>query len=349
MANPSKPVSGVQPFEKVLNAPLGPAQGDGPQAVAAGQLAQPSGHPEAASSQRCGMIAIVGKPNVGKSTLLNALIGQKISITSRKAQTTRHRITGVRTLGQVQYVFVDTPGFQATHANALNQSLNKTVLGVVSDVDLVLFVVEAGRFTAADECVLALLSPRVPVVLVANKLDQVHRRAELAPWLKAIQVKHPFAELIPLSAKNPHDVGRLLAICAGRLPQQAWWYEADELTDRSEKFLAAEMVREKLFRLTGDELPYTSTVVIDRFEEEPPAKKTQKRLVRIAATIVVERDGHKAMVIGDKGERIKRIGTEARVELERLLDAKVFLETWVKVRSGWADDEARVRSFGYEA
>jgi len=297
---------------------------------------------------RCGLVAIVGKPNVGKSTLLNALVGQKISITSRKAQTTRHRITGIRTVGATQFVFVDTPGFQTRHANALNRSLNKTVLGAVSDVDLVLFVVEAGQFNQADERVLKLLAEGVPVLLIANKLDTVHRRAEIAPWLQEMQQRHPFAEIVPMAAKNPKDIERLYAICEKYLPEQEWWYGEDELTDRSEKFLASEIVREKLFRLTGDELPYTSTVVIEKFDEEAPQKKGQKRLVRVAATIVVERDGHKAMVIGDKGERIKRIGTEARVELEKLMDAKVFLELWVKVRSGWADDEARVRSFGYE-
>jgi GTP-binding protein Era len=301
-----------------------------------------------AGPRRCGLVAIIGKPNVGKSTLLNALVGQKISITSRKAQTTRHRITGIRTVGATQFVFVDTPGFQTRHANALNRSLNKTVLGAVGDVDLVLFVVEAGQFNQADERVLKLLGEGVPVLLIANKLDTVHRRAEIAPWLQDMQQRLPTAEIVPMSAKNPKDIERLFAICAKYLPEQDWWYDEDELTDRSEKFLASEIVREKLFRLTGDELPYTSTVVIEKFEEEAPQKKGQKRLVRLAATIVVERDGHKAMVIGDKGERIKRIGTEARVELEKLMDAKVFLELWVKVRSGWADDEARVRSFGYE-
>ncbi len=300
------------------------------------------------ASQRCGLIAIVGKPNVGKSTLLNALVGQKISITSRKAQTTRHRITGVRTRGEVQFVFVDTPGFQTLHGNALNRSLNKTVQGAVSDVDLVLFVVEAGRSNMADDRVVSLLSDNIPTLLIANKLDMVNRRGDIAPWLQGMQAQHKFDEFVPMSAKNAKDIERLFGICEKYLPQQPWMYDAEELTDKSEKFLASEMVREKLFRLTGDELPYTSTVVIDKFEEEAPKKKGQKRLVKIAATIIVERDGHKAMVIGDKGERIKRIGTETRVELERLMDAKVFIELWVKVRSGWADDEARVRSFGYE-
>jgi GTP-binding protein Era len=310
---------------------------------------RPAGVAEApVEGQRCGLIAIVGKPNVGKSTLLNALVGQKISITSRKAQTTRHRITGMHTVGATQFVFVDTPGFQTLHSNALNKSLNKTVVGAVADVDLILFVVEAGSFTPADARVLALLAKNIPTLLIANKLDNVHRRGDIAPWLQEMQAKHAFAEFVPMSAKNAKDVERLLGICEKFLPEQAWWYAADELTDRSERFMASEMVREKLFRLTGDELPYTSTVVIDKFDEEPPARKGQKRLLRIAATIVVERDGHKAMVIGDKGERIKRIGMETRVELEKLLDCKVFIEMWVKVRSGWADDEARVRSFGYE-
>jgi GTP-binding protein Era len=300
------------------------------------------------SLKRCGLLAIVGKPNVGKSTLLNALVGQKISITSRKAQTTRHRITGMRTMGDDQFVFVDTPGFQTRHANALNRSLNKTVLGAVGDVDLVLFVVESGQFNQADERVLQLLKPDIPVLLLANKLDTIHRRAEIAPWLQDMQKRYPFKELVPMSAKNTKDVERLLGICKAYLPQQDWWYDAEELTDRSEKFLASEIIREKLFRLTGEELPYTSTVVIEKFEEEPLKSKPGGRMVRIAATIVLERDGHKAMVIGDQGDRIKRIGMEARVELEKLMDAKVFLEMWVKVRSGWADDEARVRSFGYE-
>jgi GTP-binding protein Era len=293
------------------------------------------------AEQRCGLVAIVGKPNVGKSTLLNALVGQKISITSRKAQTTRHRITGVRTLGAAQYVFVDTPGFQTRHGNALNRSLNKTVLGAVHDVSLIVLVVEAGRFNLADAQVLSLLPKGVPALLVANKIDQLQRRSELAPWLRDMQQRHDFTEFVPMSAKSAKDVERLLEICGRHLPTQPWMYGPDELTDRSERFLAAEIVREKLFRLTGDELPYTSTVLIDRYEEEG-------ELRRIAATIVVERDSHKGMVIGDKGEKLKRIGTEARLELESLTGHKVFLEIWVKVRSGWADDEARVRSFGYE-
>jgi GTPase len=305
------------------------------------------------STQRCGLIAIVGRPNVGKSTLLNALVGQKISITSRKAQTTRHRITGIHSQGEHQFVFVDTPGFQTRHTNALNRTLNKTVQGAVAEVDVIFFVLEAGYFSAADAKVLELL-PASPlsttkVFLIANKLDTVQRRDELAPWLQAMQARYAFAEFVPMSAKSPKDVERLLQTAEKYLPQQAWWYVDDELTDRSEKFLVSEMIREKLFRLTGDELPYTSTVVIDTFAEEPTRSAVPGRMCRIAATIVVEREGHKGMVIGEKGERLKRIGTEAREELERLMECKIFLELWVKVRSGWADDEARVRSFGYGA
>lgn len=317
---------------------------------------------------RCGLVAIVGRPNVGKSTLLNALVGQKISITSRKAQTTRHRITGIRTLGATQFVFVDTPGFQMKHGTALHRTLNRTVLSSLSDVDAVLFVVEAGRFGLDDAKVLALLPPGKPALLIANKVDAVKRRNELLPWLKSMQERHAFAEFVPMSAQKEADVQRLFEIVAPYLPEAPWLHEEDALTDRSDRFLASEIIREKLFRLTGDELPYSSTVVIDKFEEiddpqgatsQPPAPaggaaasagraRRQGNLRRIAATIIVERDAHKGMVVGQGGERLKRIGSEARQELEHLLGAKVFLEMWVKVRSGWADDEAHLRSFGYE-
>ncbi len=290
---------------------------------------------------RCGLVAIVGRPNVGKSTLLNALVGQKISITSNKAQTTRHRITGIRSEGTAQFVFVDTPGFQMKHKAALNRTLNRTVLSSLGDVDVVLFVCEAGRFGLPDAKVLALLPQDKPAILVANKLDALTRRHDVLPWLKTMQERHSFNEYVPLSARREADVQRLLGIIEPYLPQQPWLYEEDALTDRSERFLASEMIREKLFRLTGDELPYNCTVVIDKFEEEGTLR-------RIAASIVVEREAHKGMVIGDGGERLKRIGSEARQELEHLWQAKVFLELWVKVRSGWADDEAHLRSYGYE-
>ena len=296
--------------------------------------------------QRCGLIAIVGRPNVGKSTLLNALVGQKVSITSKKAQTTRHRIMGVRSLEQTQYIFIDTPGFQTQHAKALNKSLNKAVQGAVTDVSAILFVVEAGKFTLNDAKVLSLLGQDVPVILLANKLDRIHRRSDLAPWLHGMQERYPFAEFVPMSARSPKDVNRLFKILESYLPEQEWWYDEEVLTDKSERFLVTEVVREKLFRLTGDELPYTSAVVTEDFQED---EQSDKRYVRVNVTIIVDRDAHKAMVIGRHGERLKRIGTDARHDLERLLDARVFLELFVKVRSGWADDEARVRSFGYQS
>ncbi len=302
-------------------------------------------NPENTEAQRCGLIAIVGRPNVGKSTLLNSLVGQKVSITSKKAQTTRHRITGIYTQDESQFVFVDTPGFQTRHTvrgtAALNRNLNKTVQSVLGDVDVVLFLVEANRFGNDDAKVLSLIPPGKPVFLIANKLDTLNRRSDLLPWLQTMQAKHPFTEFVPLSATKLDDVQRLLGIIKPYLPEQPWFYDEDSLTDRTDRFLASELIREKLFRLTGDELPYTSTVVIDKFEEEG-------NLRRIAATIIVERDSHKGIVIGENGERLKRIGTEARTELERLMEAKVFLEIWVKVRSGWADDEQRLKSYGYE-
>ena len=314
--------------------------------AAPGPAAPPRGAASASergdsSPRRCGLVAIVGRPNVGKSTLLNALVGQKISITSNKAQTTRHRITGIRSVGESQFVFVDTPGFQTRHGAALHRALNRAVTGTIAEVDVALLVVEAGRFDAADAAVLALLPADKPILLIANKLDTLARRADLAPWLQAMQKEQRFAEYVPLSATRRADAERLLAIAAPYLPERPWLYGEDALTDRSDRFLAAEIVREKLFRLTGDELPYASTVVIDRYEEEGTLR-------RIAATIVVERESHKAIVIGSGGERLKRIGTEARHELEHLHDGKVFLELWVKVRSGWADDDAHLRSYGYE-
>ncbi len=303
-----------------------------------------AGAPAADGATRCGLVAIVGRPNVGKSTLLNALVGQKVSITSDKAQTTRHRIAGVRTRGAAQAVFVDTPGYQTRHRGALHRHMNRAVLGALAEVDLVLFVCEAGRFDADDARVLALLPAKRPVLLVANKLDALRRRDAVLPWLQQMQQRHAFAEFVPMSARRAADVERLLELVLRYLPAGPWQHAADALTDRSERFLAAELIREKLFRLTGDELPYGCTVVIDRFEEEPGPRG----LRRIAASIVVARDAHKAIVLGAGGERLKRIGTQARQELERLLDARVFLELWVQVRSGWADDEAHLRGYGYE-
>ncbi|MFT0169139.1 GTPase Era [Paraburkholderia mimosarum] len=290
---------------------------------------------------RCGMVAIVGRPNVGKSTLMNALVGQKISITSRKAQTTRHRVTGINTIDDAQYIFVDTPGFQTRHSTALNRSLNRAVTSTLSSVDAVLFVIEAGKFGPDDQKVLDLIPPKAPTILIANKIDRVNDKDTLYPFIQQIQGLREFREIVPLSAKHPEDIKRLLDTLKAYLPEGEPIYGEDDLTDRSERFLAAEILREKVFRWTGDELPYTSTVLIDKFEQEG-------RLRRVFATILVERDTQKAMVIGQKGSKLKQISTEARLDMEKLFDGPVYLETFVKVKSGWADNEAGLRAYGYE-
>ncbi|BBE08813.1 MAG: GTP-binding protein Era [Glomeribacter sp. 1016415] len=289
----------------------------------------------------CGTIAIIGRPNVGKSTLLNALVGHKISITSRKAQTTRHRITGIRTLPDAQYIFVDTPGFQTQYSGMLNRSLNRTVAGAIHSVDLVLFVIEAGQFGVEDQKVLDLIPLEVPTLLIINKLDRMADKAKLFPFLKKMGALRNFGEIVPLSAKRADDMQKLLTLVRPRLPLGEAIYAEDDLTDRSERFLAAEILREKIFRWTGDELPYTSTVVIEKYEQEG-------RLRRIFATILVERDSHKAMLIGSKGEKLKQISSEARMDIEKCLDARVYLEVWIKVKSGWAADAASLKSYGYE-
>ncbi|PRX33041.1 GTP-binding protein Era [Paraburkholderia sp. BL18I3N2] len=290
---------------------------------------------------RCGMIAIVGRPNVGKSTLLNALVGQKISITSRKAQTTRHRITGINTTKDAQFIFVDTPGFQTHHSTALNRSLNRTVTSTLTSVDVILFVIEAGHFGPDDQKVLDLIPRGMPTLLIANKLDRITDKATLFPFMQQVSHLREFVEMVPLSATNQEDVERLLQTIKPYLSERESIYGEDDLTDRSSRFLAAEILREKVFRWTGDELPYTSTVVIEKFEEEG-------RLKRIFATILVERDSQKAMMIGKNGAKLKRINTDARVDMEKLFDGPVYLETFVKVKSGWADNEAGLRAYGYE-
>ncbi|PLP98971.1 GTPase Era [Cupriavidus pauculus] len=304
---------------------------------------QDAADPSGAPAFRCGTVAIVGRPNVGKSTLMNALVGQKVSITSRKAQTTRHRIVGIQTTDDAQYVFADTPGFQTRHASALNRSLNRAVTSTLSSVDVVLFVVEAGYFGPDDEKVLTLLPKNVPVLLVCNKLDRIGegRSEVMMPFLEQMGQRFPFTEVVPMSAKTRDHIDRLLAIIRPYLPEGEPMYDVDAMTDRSERFLASEIIREKVFRWTGDELPYTSTVVIDKFE-------TEGRLRRIFATILVERDAHKAMIIGNKGSKLKQISTEARLDMEKLFDGKVYLEMWIKVKSGWADNEAGLRAYGYE-
>jgi GTPase len=289
----------------------------------------------------CGYISIVGRPNVGKSTLLNHLIGQKISITSRKAQTTRHRITGIRTDADAQYVFVDTPGFQLKHLNALNRAMNTTVRQTLSDVDVVLFVVEAGKFGADDRKVMELLPKSQPVILVINKIDRLKDKGQLLPFIEQMAKEFDFTAIVPVSATHSTQLPELLAQVKPLLPEQPAIFAEDEITDRSERFLAAEIVREKAFRTLGEEVPYALSVEIEKFELEG-------NLRRIFAAIIVDKPGQKAILIGAKGEKLKQIGTQARLDMEKLFDSKVYLEVWVKVKSGWADDERALQSLGYK-
>jgi len=297
--------------------------------------------PVPATDFRCGYIAIVGRPNVGKSTLMNALIGAKVSITSRKAQTTRHRILGIETRADTQFVYIDTPGFQTRHANPLNRTLNRTVTSTLDSCDVILYVVEAGLFGSADRDVLKLLPAQVPVILVIGKSDKMTDKAQLMPFAQQMAAEYAFAAIVPVSARQKFQLDRLETEIRQHLPPQPPIFGADEMTDRSEKFLAAEIVREKLFRLVGEELPYTSTVLIEKFEQEGALR-------RVFAAILVERDTHKAMVIGQKGARLKELSTQARLDMQKLFDGPVYLEVWIKVKSGWADNEAGLRAYGYE-
>ena len=290
---------------------------------------------------RCGYIAIVGRPNVGESTLMNMLIGAKVSITSRKAQTTRHRITGIQTAADAQFIYVDTPGFQTRHSNPLNKTLNKTVTNTLISSDVILYVIEAGTFGPADQQVLDQIPNNVPCILVINKSDRVKDKAVLLPFAQQVAGKHDFSAVVPVSAKLGFQLDNLEGEIKRLLPENQPVFGEDDITDRSEKFLAAEIVREKLFRFVGDELPYTSTVLIEKFEQEG-------NLRRVFAAILVERDTHKSMVIGNKGARLKDISTQARLDMEKLFGGPVYLEVWVKVKSGWADNEAGLRAYGYE-
>ncbi|GAC1324437.1 MAG: GTPase Era [Collimonas sp.] len=301
----------------------------------------PQASTNAATDFRCGYIAIVGRPNVGKSTLMNELIGAKVSITSRKAQTTRHRITGIQTVADTQFVYVDTPGFQTRHSNALNKTLNRTVTTTLTAADVILYIIEAGTFGPADQQVMALLPANVPCILVINKSDRVKDKAVLLPFAQKIAAMRDFAAVVPVSAKLRFQLDNLQGEIRKHLPANPPMFGEDDITDRSEKFLAAEIVREKVFRFVGDELPYTSTVLIEKFELEG-------NLRRVFAAILVERDTHKSMVIGQKGARLKDISTQARLDMERLFGGPVYLEIWVKVKSGWADNEAGLRAYGYE-
>lgn len=302
-------------------------------------------------THRCAVVAIVGRPNVGKSTLLNYWIGQKVSITSRKAQTTRHRVTGVLTRPGLQIVFVDTPGIQRRHNNALNRQLNKTAVQALTDVDLALWVIEATGLTTEDEATLALIPKSLPVIAVLNKSDRIRSTKDrtaayaLGDRLAAMQ---RFSALVPVSAERGSQCDAVIHEIAQLAPEGEPRFSEDEISDRSVRFLAGELIREKLFRLLGDELPYETTVVIDRFEEQPSVSTPGKLHADISASIVVAKASQKAVVIGEQGSRIRRIGTEARADIGRLIDGTVRLELWVKVKSGWADDAAAIRAFGVE-
>ena len=294
-----------------------------------------------APQTRCGYVAIVGRPNVGKSTLLNHILGQKLAITSRKPQTTRHNMLGIKTEGNVQAIYVDTPGMHKSNEKALNRYMNKTASAALKDVDVVIFVVDRTKWTDEDQLVLERIQyVEGPVILAINKTDRLEDKAELMPHLEWLQQQLPKAEMVPISAQQGHNLSTLEGLIGQYLPENEHFFPEDQITDRSSRFLAAELVREKIMRQLGAELPYQITVEIEEF-------KQQGKTLHIHALILVERDGQKKIIIGDKGERIKRIGMEARKDMEVLFDAKVMLNLWVKVKGGWSDDERALRSLGY--
>ena len=294
----------------------------------------------AAAGFRCGHVAIVGRPSVGKSTLLNAMIGAKISITSKKPQTTRHRIVGIASDAGAQFVFVDTPGFQTRHRSRLNEHLNRAVRESLAGVDAVVLVLDAARITEADRAVVRLLPARVPVVAAVNKVDLVADKATLLPRLAEIAALHAFAAIVPVSAERGTQLAELKAEIAQLLPLAPPLYPDDDLTDRDERFLAAEFIREKIFRLLGDEVPYATTVGIEQFAVEGALR-------RIHATVYVDKPGQRAILLGEGGARMKAIATQARADMERLFGGKVYLEIWVRVKRGWADTDASLARFGY--
>lgn len=289
---------------------------------------------------RCGFVAIVGRPNVGKSTLLNHILGQKLSITSRKPQTTRHQVLGIKTDGPVQAIYVDTPGMHEDEPRALNRYMNKAAASALIDVDVVVFVVDQLAWTTADDMVLEKLSRlKCPVILAVNKVDKVENRDKLLPHLETLSKKREFAEIIPLSALKETNLQPLEDAVGRFLPQSVHFYPDDQITDRSERFMASEMVREKITRQLGAELPYSVAVEIEEFKHEG-------KTLHISALILVEREGQKKIIIGDKGERLRRIGQEARMDMERLFGSKVMLRLWVKVKRGWADSDRALKSLG---
>ncbi|OAV01561.1 MULTISPECIES: GTPase Era [Moraxella] len=304
-------------------------------------------------SFKAGFVAIVGRPNVGKSTLMNHLLGQKLSITSRKPQTTRHRIHGILTDENMQIVFVDTPGIHSKEVRAINERMNKAAISALSDVDVVLFVVDGLQWREDDLLTLEKLSAtNLPVILVINKADTIKDKAQLLPVIESFSESFEFVDIIPVSALRHHNLDRLQSVIGEYLPVRPAIFDAEQITDRSERFLASEIIREKIMRASGDEVPYDLTVQIDTFKDEPAHRdpetgKWRKAVTFIDATIFVERAGQKSIVIGDKGARIKQVGIDARKDMEVLFDRKIMLTLWVKVKRGWSDDERALNSLGY--
>ena len=294
---------------------------------------------EPTAPYRAGYVAIVGRPNVGKSTLMNRIVGEKISITSRKAQTTRHRITGILTRPEAQLVFVDTPGYQTQHRSAMNRLMNRAVTQALHEVQGIVWVIDGMRYTAADEAVRKLLPAEVPVILAINKVDRIADKNQLLPFIQEMSGRHPFAAIVPVSAEKGTQVDDLVRATGEALPESEPLYGPDEMTTVSERFLASEIVREKLFRQLGEELPYAAAVEVEQFEETPTLR-------RIGIRILVDKSTQKAIVIGKDGEKLKTIASDARRDMEKLFGSKVFLQIWVTVRSGWADDEAALKRMG---
>lgn len=302
-----------------------------------GKVPEKNSHPD----YRTGYIAIVGRPNVGKSTLLNHLIGQKVSITSKKAQTTRHRINGILTDEQTQFIFVDTPGFQKQYLSQLNSIMNRAVIQSLGEVDVVLFVVEALRFDDRDGLIEKILPENKPVILIINKIDKIAEKKLLLPFLERMAQRYVYASIVPVSAEQEIQLPLLFDAIRSYLPEGSPLFGADDVTDRSERFVAAELLREKLFRMMGDEIPYATSVIIEQFKQEGNLRK-------VYASILVENANQKAIVIGKDGQKLKGMATQARKEMELFFGSKVFLDVWVKVKSGWADDASVLRSLGYE-
>lgn len=290
----------------------------------------------------CGYVAIVGRPNVGKSTLLNNILGQKLSITSRKAQTTRHTILGVKTFDTVQVVYVDTPGFHNKETNALNRAMNKSVTATIRDVDVIVFVIDSYKWKEEDELVLKkIIQSKSPAIAVINKADRMKDKAQLLPLIQQLNDNYNFQHIIPVSAKSGDNVEQLENTLIPYLPAGPHLFDEGQLTDKPTRFMVSELIREKIFRLCGQELPYSVNVEIEQYLEEDG-------IIKISALILVDRANHKRMVIGNKGAKLKQIGIDARRDIEKLLGQKVFLSTWIKVKSGWADDERALRSLGYD-